>query len=498
MQELFSRQNCDYEHSKAILERINRGYQAPTEGGLSFPASNDPRIIDLTAENDLVIPKGHWEAFLKQGNHPWSSVRGISSTGPQGQQIFTKTDLRHLGLLLLPYTAYGVLNGGSATSFVDHKKNQSFCPEVFPVYEKLLQTVEHTYQGKPKGITPAFITSEGGKGPSFIELKVRDILNQCLEYQKIFGPLPQYPAFFQMTSEGTHAAVGDYLSQLPQSPYIAPLLEELGWTGLHFRTAKQELIATFTLPDQQGQSDFFVLGPPESPKLRPLPGGHGQNFRVLQGIYQNLHQEGYLYAYLGNVDNIGYTPNLEAMARLQLAGAQGGFEFSYRTPMDVKGGVLVQNERGVLSTKDLGVSISHEAADNQEKSGGPVLFNCATGLFDLSYLNQNLERIIAHLPLRISKQDKDIGQYLQAEQVTWEVMELMEDVMIFGIDKSHRFLSAKLLMETFLTSGLYLEDVRWQLSDRSQTIQKQALKNHQGLKAHLEHISKLDAENFKG
>jgi hypothetical protein len=77
-------------------------------------------------------------------------------------------------------------------------------------------------------------------------------------------------------------------------------------------------------------------------------------------------------------------------------------------------------------------------------------------------------------------------------------MELMEDVMIFGIDKSHRFLSAKLLMETFLTSGLYLEDVRWQLSDRSQTIQKQALKNHQGLKAHLEHISKLDAENFKG
>jgi UTP--glucose-1-phosphate uridylyltransferase len=76
--------------------------------------------------------------------------------------------------------------------------------------------------------------------------------------------------------------------------------------------------------------------------------------------------------------------------------------------------VLVQNERGVLSTKDLGVSISHEAADNQEKSGGPVLFNCATGLFDLSYLNQNLERIIAHLPLRISKQDKDIGQYLQA------------------------------------------------------------------------------------
>jgi UTP--glucose-1-phosphate uridylyltransferase len=95
-----------------------------------------------------------------------------------------------------------------------------------------------------------------------------------------------------MTSEGTHAAVGDYLSQLPQSPYIAPLLEELGWTGLHFRTAKQELIATFTLPDQQGQSDFFVLGPPESPKLRPLPGGHGQNFRVLQGSTRTCTRKG--------------------------------------------------------------------------------------------------------------------------------------------------------------------------------------------------------------
>jgi hypothetical protein len=76
------------------------------------------------------------------------------------------------------------------------KEKPKFLPRSFPRLRKLLQTVEHTYQGKPKGITPAFITSEGGKGPSFIELKVRDILNQCPGIPEDLRSPPPVPGFF--------------------------------------------------------------------------------------------------------------------------------------------------------------------------------------------------------------------------------------------------------------------------------------------------------------
>jgi UTP--glucose-1-phosphate uridylyltransferase len=412
--------------------------------------------------------------------------------------FFSRSDLEQLGLLLLPYTAYGVLNGGSATSFADNKKNKNFCPDIFPLYEEYLATVSPTYEGKPKGITPAFLGKDGKMGPSFLELKIRDVMIQCLQYQKSHGPMPQAPAFFQMTSDGTHDSVMTYLENISQSPLVQPLIEELGWNGVYFRTAKQELISTFTLPDEHGKSEFFTLGSGADRRLHPLPGGHGQNFRVLREVYQALLQDGYRYAYLGNVDNLGYIPNLEAMARLHFSGYSGGFEFSYRTKMDVKGGVLVQDPEGKLSTKDLGVSISHQEAEKQEQRGGSVLFNCATGLFDLNYLVSNLPRIISNLPLRLSRQDKDLGQYLQAEQVTWEVMELMDKVMIFGIDKSKRFLSAKLLMETFLTSGLNLDHPLWDSTPQSRAILQQAIKNRQGLLFHLQQYSRLDPQDIMG
>ena len=82
-----------------------------------------------------------------------------------------------------------------------------------------------------------------------------------------------------------------------------------------------------------------------------------------------------------------------------------------------------------------------------------MLFNCATGLFDLAALVPKLERIAAALPLRLSDQDKDAGRYSQAEQSTWEVVGILDRPLGFAVEKSERFLAAKLLAETILGSG---------------------------------------------
>ena len=77
---------------------------------------------------------------------------------------------------LYPYFAFGVLNGGSATSYADFKKNESFNPELFNFIKDTFDSLSENYRNLPKGITPAFINPNGKPGPSFLELKFRKLL----------------------------------------------------------------------------------------------------------------------------------------------------------------------------------------------------------------------------------------------------------------------------------------------------------------------------------
>jgi len=232
---------------------------------------------------------------------------------------------------------------------------------------------------------------------------------------------------------------------------------------------------------------FFLLDQKNTSSILALPGGHGQNFRVLKQIYFGLWNKGYRFAYLGNVDNIAYLPDPIAMAFMALKNSPASFEFSKKTQLDIKGGVLVQTKENRLTNRDLGSALSSEELSQWEKRGKEVFFNCATGLFSLSFLRENIDFIINELPLRISKQDKDIGQYLQAEQVTWEVMDLLDNPLIFAVNKYKRFLSAKIIMETFLTSGLNLDQKEWDKNEGTIDLKAQAEKLHKGLAEILDH-----------
>jgi hypothetical protein len=197
-----------------------------------------------------------------------------------------------------------------------------------------------------------------------------------------------------------------------------------------------------------------------------LPGGHGQCFRVLAPNLRSLRDSGIRFAYLGNVDNIGYVPDPIEIALLALSGLPAAFDFSLRTPMDIKGGILVEtagDARGGASRRtvaDIGPAISFDEVRRLESTGSSILFNCAIGLFDLDYLVPRLDEIGRGLPVRFTDQDKDSGRYSQAEQVTWEVAGILPGFLAFAVDKYDRFIAAKLLAETLLTSGAAAGDAR--------------------------------------
>jgi len=454
--------------SLEILRRVNSiAYGEATPLGIKgLPDTASQRIL---AFDDLAAQSGH--AVLQLGLDEASarlsdfglalpaSVARTESLGSGRQALFTIQDLRSLGKALLPFTAYGVLNGGSATSYADEKKNLSLGKAVFEVVHKDFARLAPTCKGLPKGCSPAFINPDGSPGPSFLELKMRYRLlaaRSAPRYRLERDFLPLY----QMTSDSTHLLLDEHYRSVSASEFIAPLAESLDLEPATWKSGIQPLICAFTHSSEGLPRRIFDKAYGKADTCLPLPGGHGQSFMVLADIFTSLRKAGVRYAFLGNVDNLGYTVDPAELAVMALQGSPAGFEFSRRSPLDLKGGVLVEREDSSWTVADIGPAIAFEELLVMERKGIPALFNCATAIFDLDYLVPRLERIARDLPLRISDQDKDAGAYSQAEQVTWEVMGLLPDFSVFVVEKKRRFLAAKLLIDTILTSGIGLDDPR--------------------------------------
>lgn len=384
----------------------------------------------------------------------------------------TASELEHIGYALLPRVSYGILNGGSATSYADEKKNRKFHSQLLDFYRTHFDAQGEACRGVAKGLTPGYLNPDGTTGLSYIQLKIRRAMVMAGEHYRRFPqsrqlnkgetpwPKPLFP-LFQMTSSGNDQFISQAYEEYREHPALAPLADQLGlkdepW----FLTGVQPLIAALTHSEhlQQDIRRFFLNAHQKPDTPLALPGGHGQNFFALEDVYATLRSQGKQLAYLGNVDNLGFLPDALEIALLALLGSPAGFDFSYKTPVDVKGGVLYRAPSGTLSCGDIGPSVSPKRIEQAEREGTPILFNCATGLFRLDYLVDNLSRIQEELPLRVSDQDKDAGRYAQAEQVTWEVMELMPGFTGFAVHKFTRFLAGKLILENFLTSGLDVED----------------------------------------
>ncbi len=459
VEEEFTRKKIDRELTLSILERYNRGdLKRSTRPELeTFPQIDGERVINARGRLNYSLP-------YRSAVERLAPIIGEETAAGLGERrgeelYFSDSALRELGLALLPYTAYGILNGGSATSYVDEKKNAGFNPRLYELNRELFERFAEAARGRPKGLTPAFIQPDGSEGPSFLELKMRSLLILSLESIRS-GKVPdgRFPLpLFQMTSAYNNETIAEAYRAYRRSPLLSELIAETGIDICDVRTGIQALIAAYTHGREGEPKGIFTRAWGVENSLLPLPGGHGQNFIALRDIYLELYRSGYRYAYLGNVDNMGNGAEVRTLALTALSGRSGAFEFSFKTPVDVKGGVLIQDPSGKLNAADIGPAVAKEEIEEAERRGKPILFNCATGLFDLAYLAEQIDYIIDKLPTRFSDQEKDAGGYSQAEQITWEIIGLMEDPLILGVDKRERFLASKLFLENLVSSGTGLE-----------------------------------------
>jgi UTP--glucose-1-phosphate uridylyltransferase len=493
----FRQNGIDENLTLSILDSVNKGefdHIKPVTAA-KIPGTDGKRVLDMTNPSPLSLPHS-------DGVHRLESLFGKEGKTFLPRQRdgdllqFTPREIEKVGIALFGRCAYGILNGGSATSYADEKKNQAFNGELFSLYKPYFDQIAPEVKGKAKGITPAFINPDGTPGPSYLELKMRALLIRGLQYHLQGGEREHPLPLFQMTSGSNNGEISQAYQEYGNSPLLKPLMAETGIEVRKVKTGIQPLIAAYTHSKEGRPKEIFTRAFGKEGAILPLPGGHGQNFIALRKVYKELLEEGYRYAMLGNVDNLGTTPDPLLLGYLALSGKEAAFEFSFKTAVDVKGGILVEDTEGNLTCADIGPAISGQAVAEQVQKGKQVLFNCASAIFDLEFLCSNLEHIIHSLPTRFTDQEKDAGAYSQAEQVSWEIIGMLDDFLIFGVRKQERFLAAKMVMDTFLTSGLLLDDPDFPASpDEEPGLKELAETLHSGLKEKLHNEYGMKQEN---
>lgn len=473
-----------------ILNQFNAGKYDKVEPVKvsNIPAVDGQVILDMTGDIKVTMNWATARENIERLGLNIDLTRIGTATGPE--ITFDKIALTRLGTLLFPVLAYGVLNGGSASSYIDYKKNKAFNETLFEICQNEFTTLEKLSKGKAKGLTPAYMNQDGTPGPSFIELKMRALLIQILKYQLILKQQPEILLpMFQMTSVYNDREIQEAYANYRESELLTGLSQETRVDITAVRTGIQPMLAAFSPSSAGKPKTIFDRAYGKENSALPMPGGHGQNFIILRQVYQELLASGIKFIYLGNVDNLGFTVDPAALAIMALKNKQAGFEFAFRTVVDVKGGVLIEDQHHRLNCADIGPAISKAEVLNAEKSGKKILFNCAIGLFNLEYLVKNLDHIIDNLPMRFSDQDKDAGVYSQAEQVTWEIIGMLDDFLIFGVDKYERFLAAKMLLEGLMTSGIGLDHPAYPTDpDPEKDLKTMAVKLNRGLQAKLSGI----------
>ncbi len=418
------------------------------------PSAMHPDIVDRASLQSYAIPRAAAAAKFRELDLPFQPESlAVPEDGNPDILRFPRGALARIGTALYPKAAFGILNGGSASSYADEKKNRSLCPEVFSFYRAHFGAVSDNCKGRPKGITPAYFNPDGSPGASFLFLKLRMLLERKADYAAAFGALPEgiLPAF-QMTSVKTDGEIRAFLNSCRSDPDLLALSVPLRCAPLEMYTEVQPMMAALTHSADGLPRRIFDRAYGEKDRGLAFPGGHGQNFAILAPVYRRLARMGVRYVWLGNIDNLGYTVDPVSLAVFALSGRDAAFETSFKTPMDVKGGLLVVTGTGRITCADIGPAVSPEQMEQFSQEGGRLLFNCAIGLFDLQRLLPMLDSLPYRLPLRITDQDKDAGRYAQAEQLTWEIIGLLEKPLFFAVEKKKRFIASKMILENLLTS----------------------------------------------
>ena len=109
-----------------ILNSYNNGeYDAQKPIRIEgLPEIDGEQIVDMREEFTWGIDADRARENLGTFQLPPGAEK--IGTEKTGKLLFSKADLTELGEMLLPYVSFGILNGGSATSYGDLKKNRDY------------------------------------------------------------------------------------------------------------------------------------------------------------------------------------------------------------------------------------------------------------------------------------------------------------------------------------------------------------------------------------
>ena len=149
------------------------------------------------------------------------------------------------------------------------------------------------------------------------------------------------------------------------------------------------------------RSDFGPVRVPERPELEWCPPGHGDLYTALgtSGVLDDLLSEGFRYAFVSNVDNVGGSPDPLLLARFLRSGAPFLMEVVRRTAEDWKGGHLARRRSdGRLILRET-AQCAPEDQDTFRDHERHRYFNANNLWLRLDALREALDRTGGFLPL---------------------------------------------------------------------------------------------------
>ena len=126
LKEQMIKAKIDIPMTEKVLSEVNAGNTAgpPDGSGIEIPVIDGKRIIDRKNFESWGAPEK--EILYRMEKLDIADRFRNTGTVSGSRRFFTGTELAEIGKALMPRVAFGVLNGGSASSYADVKKKPVF------------------------------------------------------------------------------------------------------------------------------------------------------------------------------------------------------------------------------------------------------------------------------------------------------------------------------------------------------------------------------------
>ena len=213
---------------------------------------------------------------------------------------------------------------------------------------------------------------------------------------------------------------------------------------------------------------------PANPDLEWCPPGHGDLYTALQssGMLERLLDEGYQYAFVSNVDNLGAVLDPRILAWFAASGAPFASEAIDRTEADKKGGHLARRDGGLVLRES--AQVADDDQDAFQDTSRHRFFNANNLWIDLRALDAVLKASgpVLGLPLIVNRKtvdpaDRTSPPVIQLETAMGAAIGVFDGAAALHVPRE-RFLPVKTTSDLLvLRSDAYVleDDGRMRLAD---------------------------------